>query len=139
FELSGNSDQKEPRGPEARGPYDDYPAPRGQYDSRGPRPQRDSRENAPPQPRIVIYCENGSFKRADFVPAMRIAPPNRPGFWGQPQMQVRVRVNDTPSNHGWNWSPDFLAMDKDTTRELIGAQLLRVEFLGDRGPVIAEF
>jgi hypothetical protein len=138
FELVGNSEQREARGPDARGPYDNYPAPRGPYDSRGPRGPRDA-EPEPSQPRVEIFCENGSFKASNFYPGMRIAPPNRPGFWGQPQMEVLVRVNDSHSNHGWNWTPDFLAMDKNTTRELIGAQLFRVEFLGSRGPVIAEF
>lgn len=148
FELAGNSEQREARGPDARGPYDNPPSPprgpydnpapgpRGSYDSHGPRDRSDS---GPAQPRVEIECENGQYKASRFVPGTRIAPPNRPGFWGQPQMEVLVRVNDSHSNHGWNWTPDFLSMDKNTTRELIGAQLFRVEYLGGRGPVIAEF
>jgi hypothetical protein len=142
FELAGNSEQREARGPDARGPYDNSsgpgPGPRGPYDSRGPRGPRDAGPE-PSQPRVEIYCENGSYKSANFYPGVRIAPPNRPGFWGQPQMEVLVRVNDSHSNHGWNWTPDFLSMDKNTTREMIGAQLFRVEFMSSRGPVIAEF
>jgi len=141
FELVGTSDQREARGPDARGPYDNNPrgpydnGPRGPYDRRPP----ERRDYAAGQPRVEIFCENGNYKGSNFVPGERIAPPNRPGFWGQPQMEVRVRVNDSPSNHGWNWTPDFLSMDKGTTRKLIGAQLFRVEYLGSRGPVIAEF
>ena len=138
FELAGNSEQREARGPDARGPYDSYPGPRGPYDTRSPRGPRDSGPE-PSQPHVEILCENGNFKGSNFYPGVRMAPPNRPGFWGQPQMEVLVRVNDSHSNHGWNWTPDFLAMDKNTTRELIGAQLVRIEFLSSRGPVIAEF
>lgn len=138
FELAGNNEQREARGPEARGPYDNNsPAPPEPSDDRRPRAPR--YDSGPGQPHIEIACENGSYKGSRFFPGTRIAPPNRPGFWGQPQMQVRVRVDDSPSGHGWNWTPDFLSMDKDTTRELIGAHLFRVEFLGSRGPVIAEF
>jgi len=92
------------------------------------------------QARIVLFCVNGKLKLADFRPNTRMAPPNRPGFWGQPQMQVTVRVDNAHSQHGWNWvNGRFLAMDKGTTRELIGANLFRVEFLTPRGPEIAEF
>jgi hypothetical protein len=92
------------------------------------------------QAKIVIFCTNGKLKLADFRPNTRIAPPNRPGFWGQPQMEVTVRVDNAHSNHGWNWvNGHFLAMDKGTTRELIGAKLFRIEFLTPRGPEIAEF
>lgn len=146
FELVGNSEEREARGPDARGPYDNNPpAPRGPYDNnppRGPydRGSRNQRyENPPSQPRVEIECANGEYRAARFVPGMRIAPPNRPGFWGQPQMQVRVRVDDGHSDHGWNWTPDSLSMDKNTTREMIGAQLFRVEYLAASGPVIAEF
>jgi hypothetical protein len=33
----------------------------------------------------------------------------------------------------------FLAMDKDTVRQLIGANIFKVEFDTPRGPQIAEF
>jgi hypothetical protein len=91
-------------------------------------------------PKIVIFCTNGKMKLADFRPNARIAPPNRPGFWGQPQMEVLVRVDNSHSNHGWNWvNGHFLSMDKGTTRELLGAQVFKVEIQTPRGPEIASF
>ena len=96
----------------------------------------DSDESA----KIILFCTDGKLSLADFRPNTRMAGPNRPGFWGQPQMQVRVRVDEAHSNHGWNWvNGQFLAMDKGTTRELLGASLFRVEFDSPRGPQIAEF
>lgn len=92
------------------------------------------------KPRIELVCSNGKYNYADFNPGIRLGPPNRPGFWGQPQMEVRVRVDDAHSDHGWNWIRDrFLSMDKGTTRELIGAHVFKVEIPGRRGPEIAEF
>ena len=91
-------------------------------------------------PKIVLFCTNGKLNLADFRPNARIAPPNRPGFWGQPQMEVLVRVDDAQSNHGWNWvNGHFLSMDKGTTRELLGAQVFKVEIQTPRGPEIATF
>jgi hypothetical protein len=92
------------------------------------------------KPRIELTCTDRKYAYADFNPGIRLGPPNRPGFWGQPQMEVRVRVDDTHSNHGWNWNRDrFLSMDKGTTRELIGAHIFKVEIRGRNGPEIAEF
>jgi hypothetical protein len=92
------------------------------------------------QPRVELYCENGSLKSSEFDPGVRLAPPNRPGFWGQPQMEVRVRVNSSHSSHGWNWNGRSLSMDKGTTREMLGAEVFKVEFVAARsGPQIAEF
>ena len=55
-------------------------------------------------------------------------------------MEVTVRVDNSHSEHGWNWvDGHFLSMDKGTTRELIGAHLFRVEFQSPEGPQIAEF
>jgi hypothetical protein len=91
-------------------------------------------------PKIVLYCTDGKMKLADFNPGARIAPPNRPGFWGQPQMEVLVRVDNSHSNHGWNWvNGHFLSMDKGTTRELLGAQVFKVEIQTPQGPAIASF
>jgi hypothetical protein len=91
-------------------------------------------------PKIVLFCTDGKMKLADFRPNARIAPPNRPGFWGQPQMEVLVRVDNSHSNHGWNWvNGHFLSMDKGTTRELLGAQVFKVEIQTPRGPEIASF
>lgn len=98
------------------------------------------REDQNYKPRIEIMCIGGKYKYGDFNPGIRLGPPNRPGFWGQPQMEVLVRVDDTHDNHGWNWVRDrFLAMDKGTVRGLIGAQIFNVEIRGRRGPEIAEF
>ncbi len=92
------------------------------------------------KPRIQLTCSDGKFTAADFNPGIRLGPPNRPGFWGQPQMEVMVRVDDTHSNHGWNWVRGrFLSMDKGTARELIGAHVFKVEIRGRNGPEIAEF
>ena len=94
--------------------------------------------------KIVLFCKNGKLEHSEFQPSIRMAGPNRPGFWGQPQMEVRVRVDNKHDDHGWNWMGRALSMDKGTTRELVGAHLFRVEFLGRRrqarpAPHIAEF
>jgi hypothetical protein len=92
------------------------------------------------KPRIEIICSDGKYKYGDFNPGIRLGPPNRPGFWGQPQMEVLVRIDDTHDNHGWNWVRGrFLSMDKGTVRGLVGAQIFNVEIRGRRGPEIAEF
>jgi dipeptidyl aminopeptidase/acylaminoacyl peptidase len=92
------------------------------------------------KPRIELVCTDGKYTSADFNPGIRLGPPNRPGFWGQPQMEVLVRVDDTHNSHGWNWNHDrFLSMDKGTTRELIGARVFKIQIPGRRGPEIAEF
>jgi hypothetical protein len=92
------------------------------------------------KPRIELNCTNGKYTDAAFNPGIRLGPPNRPGFWGQPQMEVMVRVDDAHSNHGWNWVRGrFLSMDKGTARELIGSHIFKVEIRGRRGPEIAEF
>ncbi len=92
------------------------------------------------KPRIQFVCTNGKYTAADFNPGIRLGPPNRPGFWGQPQMEVMVRVDDSHSYHGWNWIRNrFLSMDKGTTRELIGAHIFKVQIRGRNGPEIAEF
>lgn len=91
--------------------------------------------------KIILYCRNGKLELSDFRPNLRMSGPNRPGFWGQPQMEVTVRVDNSHSHHGWNWvRGQFLSMDKGTTRELIGAKIFKVEFFASRmGPQIAEF
>jgi hypothetical protein len=92
------------------------------------------------KPRIELVCTNRKYSYADFNPGMPLGPPNRPGIWGQPQIEVMVRVDDSHHYHGWNWVRGrFLSMDKGTTRELIGAHIFRVEIPGRRGPEIAEF
>jgi hypothetical protein len=92
------------------------------------------------KPRIELVCTNRKYAYADFNPGIPLGPPNRPGFWGQPQIEVMVRVDDTHHYHGWNWIRGrFLSMDKGTTRELMGAHIFKVQIPGPRGPEIAEF
>jgi hypothetical protein len=98
------------------------------------------REDPNYQPRVDLFCEDGKLKLADFNPGVRLPPPNRPGFWGQPQLEVMVRIDDTHAYHGWNWERGhFLSMDKGTTRGLIGAQVFKVELPTRSGRQIAEF
>jgi hypothetical protein len=90
--------------------------------------------------KLVLYCSDGKLELADFHPGSRLARPNWVNFWGRPQMHVLVRVDSSHDTHNWNWiRGHFLAMDKGTTRELIGAHLFRVEFETPEGPEIAEF
>ena len=89
--------------------------------------------------KIELFCENGRFKSSSFSPGIRLGPPNRPGFWGQPQMEVMVRADNSHSNRGWNWRDNYLAMDKESTRALVGAEIFKIQYLGPRGPIIAEF
>jgi hypothetical protein len=92
------------------------------------------------QARVILYCTDGKLKLADFRPKLRLGRPDWPGFWGQPQMRVRVRADDKHDDHNWNWvNGHFLSMDKGTTRELLGARLFRIEFRTPEGPKIAEF
>jgi hypothetical protein len=92
------------------------------------------------KPRVELVCTNRKYTYADFNPGIPLGPPNRPGFWGQPQIEVMVRVDDTHHYHGWNWIRGrFLSMDKGTTRELMGAHIFKVQIPGPRGPEIAEF
>jgi len=92
------------------------------------------------KPRVELICSNGKYQYADFNPGVRLAPPNRPGFWGQPQLEVMVRIDDTHSYKGWNWVRGrFLSMDKGTTRGLLGAQIFNIESPTRFGREIAEF
>ena len=98
------------------------------------------REDPDYKPRVVLFCSNGKLKLADFNPGVRLPPPNRPGFWGQPQLEVMVRVDDTHYFKGWNWMRGhFLSVDKGTARGLIGAQVFKVELPTRSGRQIAEF
>ena len=100
----------------------------------------DNSNDSDDRARVILFCTDGKLKLADFRPNLPLSRPNWPGFWGQPQMRVRVRVDDAHSDHSWNWvNGHFLSMDKGTTRELLGAHLFRVEFGTPDGPRIAEF
>lgn len=98
------------------------------------------REDPNYPPRVELYCEDGKLKLSDFNPGVRLPPPNRPGFWGQPQLDVMVRIDDWHGHKGWNWvRGHFLSMDKGTTRGLIGAQIFNIELPTRSGRQIAEF
>jgi hypothetical protein len=98
------------------------------------------KEDSDYKPRVNLYCSNGKLKLADFNPGVKLLPPNRPGFWGQPQLEVQVRVDDTNYFKGWNWMRGhFLSMDKGTARGLIGAQIFNVALPTRSGRQIAEF
>ena len=98
------------------------------------------REDPNYKPRVELFCEDGKLKLADFNPGVRLPPPNRPGFWGQPQLEVEVRIDDFHTRHGWNWvRGHFLAMDKGTVRGLLGAQIFKVALRTRSGRKIAEF
>ena len=92
------------------------------------------------KPRVELYCEEGKLKLADFNPGVRLPPPNRPGFWGQPQLEVEVRIDGFHAYHGWNWvRGHFLSMDKGTARGMMGAQVFNVALPTRSGREIAEF
>jgi hypothetical protein len=98
------------------------------------------REDPEYKPRVNLSCNDGKLKWADFNPGVRLAPPNRPGFWGQPQLEVMVRVDDAHYFKGWNWMRGrFLSMDKGTVRGMIGSKVFKVELPTRSGRQIAEF
>jgi len=98
------------------------------------------REDPEYKPRVDLFCDDGKLKLGDFNPGVRLAPPNRPGFWGQPQLEVMVRVDDAHYFKGWNWMRGhFLSMDKGTVRGMIGARIFKVELPTRSGRQIAEF
>jgi hypothetical protein len=99
------------------------------------------REDPDYKPRVELYCEDGKYKLGEFNPGVRLPPPNRPGFWGQPQLEVEVRIDDFHTHHGWNWGPRgrFLSMDKGTVRGMMGAQIFNIALPTRSGRQIAEF
>jgi hypothetical protein len=100
------------------------------------------REDPNYPPRVNLFCDNGKLKVADFNPGVRLPPPNRPGFWGQPQLEVEVRIDDAHYYKGWNWSQwgrNFLSMDKGTVRGMINAQIFNIAMPTRSGRQIAEF
>jgi hypothetical protein len=98
------------------------------------------REDPNYKPRVQLLCSDGKLTLADFNPGVRLGGPDHPGFWGQPKMEVEVRIDDYHTHHGWNWvRGHFLSMDKGTVRGLIGAQVFNVEARTRSGRQIAEF
>lgn len=92
------------------------------------------------KPRVELICEDGKYKLSSFNPAVRV-PPNRPGFWGQPQLEAEVRVDDVHFFKGWNWEGRgrFLSMDKGTARGLLQAHVFNIAIPTRSGRQIAEF
>jgi hypothetical protein len=98
------------------------------------------KEDSEYKPRVNLYCSNGKLTFAEFNPGVRMLPPNRPGFWGQPQLEVEVRVDDAHYFKGWNWMrARFLSMDKGTVREMLSAQIFNIALPTRSGRQIAEF
>ncbi|MGC9989383.1 MAG: hypothetical protein ABSC07_12445 [Terriglobales bacterium] len=98
------------------------------------------KEDSGYRPRVNLYCSNGKLKLADFNPGVRLLPPNRPGFWGQPQLEVEVRVDGVHYFKGWNWlRGHYLSMDKGTARGLMSAQVFNIALPTRSGRQIAEF
>jgi hypothetical protein len=96
------------------------------------------REDPDYKPRVELICENGKYKVANFNPGVRIRP-NRPGFWGQPQMEVETRIDDVHNFHGWNWRGRILEMDKGTARGIMNAQIFNIALRTPSERQIAEF
>jgi hypothetical protein len=96
------------------------------------------REDTEYRPRVELVCENGKYKSATFNPAVRV-PPNRPGFWGQPQLDAQVRVDDVHYHYGWNWQGKYVSMDKGTARGMIRANIFNIAIPTRSGQQIAEF
>jgi hypothetical protein len=98
------------------------------------------REDPNSKPRVELVCTNGKYEYSDFNPGERLGRPDYPGFWGQPKMEVLVRIDNSHDHKGWNWVRDhFLAMDKGTIRGMIGAEVFNIEVRTRSGPQIAEF
>jgi hypothetical protein len=98
------------------------------------------REDPNSKPRVELVCTNGKYEYSDFNPGTRLGRPDYPGFWGQPKMEIMVRIDGYHDHKGWNWVRDhFLAMDKGTIRGMLGAQVFNIEVRTRSGPEIAEF
>src|SRR6266478_3301346 len=98
------------------------------------------KEDPDSKPRVAIVCSNGKYEYGDFHPGERLGHPDYPGFWGQPKMEVMVRIDGSHDHKGWNWVRGrFLAMDKGTVRGMIGAEIFNVEVRTRSGQQIAEF
>jgi hypothetical protein len=92
------------------------------------------------KPRVDIVCTDGKYQYADFNMGGRLGRPDYPGFWGQPKMEVMVRIDGSHDHKGWNWVRGrFLSMDKGTVRGIFGAQIFNLEVRTRTGPQIAEF
>jgi hypothetical protein len=98
------------------------------------------REDPDYKPRVELTCSSGKYEHANFNLGARLGRPDYPGFWGQPKMEVTVRIDGSHDHKGWNWEAGrFLSMDKRTIRGAIGAQVFNVEVKTRTGYAIAEF
>lgn len=98
------------------------------------------REDPEYKPRVELVCSNGKYTHADFNPGARLGRPDYPGFWGQPKMEVRVRIDGYNDHKGWNWVRGrVLDMDKGTVRGMLGADVFNLEVRTRTGYAIAEF
>src|SRR5258708_28494225 len=85
------------------------------------------KEDPDSKPRVAVVCSNGKYQYGDFHPGERLGHPDYPGFWGQPKMEVMVRIDGSHDHKGWNWVRGrFLAMDKGTVRGMIGAEVFNL-------------
>jgi len=98
------------------------------------------REDPDSKPKVELVCSNGKYQFADFNPGARLGRPDYPGFWGQPKMEVMVRIDGSHDHKGWNWvRGHFLSMDKGTVRGMLGAEVFNIEVRTRSGAQIAEF
>ena len=98
------------------------------------------REDPDYKPRVELVCTNGKYEHAVFNPGARLGRPDYPGFWGQPKMEVLVRIDGYHDHKGWNWMRDrVLSMDKGTIRGALGAQVFNIEVRTRSGYAISEF
>lgn len=98
------------------------------------------REDPNSKPRVELVCSNGKYEYSDFNPGERLGRPDYPGFWGQPKMEVMVRIDGYHDHKGWNWVRGrFLSMDKGTVRGMLNADVFNLEIRTRSGPQIAEF
>src|SRR6202162_3994253 len=98
------------------------------------------REDPDYKPRVEVICTNGKYQYADFNPGARLGRPDYPGFWGQPKMEVMVRVDGYHDHKGWNWVRGrVLDMEKCTVRAILVADVFNVEVRTRTGYAIAEF
>src|SRR5260370_12054411 len=98
------------------------------------------KEDPDSKPRVALVCSNGKYEYADFHPGERLGHPDYPGFWGQPKMEVMVRIHGSHDHKGWNWVRGrFLAMDKGTARGLTAAAGFHLAVATESGPQQAEF
>lgn len=92
------------------------------------------------KPRVELMCSDGKFEHANFNLGRRLGRPDYPGFWGQPKMEVMVRIDGFHDHKGWNWvAGRFLEMDKGTVRGALEAQVFNIEVKTRSGYSVAEF